>query len=427
MSNKLWIKITTPAHFFLGSVKKDTSRLSRISLRWILALSALFIFYNYLRGVRSPNLWSATQFLWNYEFGVIRRAFVGNIVHTLGIDSFYTYANFFYFSHAILLLQLALLFAWFKYCLHYLSRGGIYLSHWFTSLAIVVHIHFVGYLDNILVFLMLGLALLPFRPVLMILLCILGTLCHELFLFLGVPLLVFRAAVLIFTKKSKPEQRRILVFTAGAAVAICTFITYHLTFGHASTYSNESAVALEQSLSTHTNFPFRRDNLDILRRKNSDAVDYATTFLLQDGARPVLTSAAAMLPSILFNCFLFGVMLSKSRVHALKWPLMLCYVAACFSPLLLFPLAWDYLRWFSLMGLLSFLLILTWISATKEKLAIDSPALGLCYIIISAFTLMGNIQLFDGYFSAIFPFTEHWIYLGGVWAGIDPFPRMPGY
>lgn len=114
-------------------------------------------------------------------FGVIRRALIGDILRRLNIDAFYTYANFFYFSHVILLLQLLLIFYWFKYCLRYISNGGIYLSHWFASLAIVVHIHFVGYLDNILIFIMVGVALLPFYPALMLALCIIGTLCHELF------------------------------------------------------------------------------------------------------------------------------------------------------------------------------------------------------------------------------------------------------
>jgi hypothetical protein len=419
-------KKTAPMHFYLNHLGKHLSHISRLGMPWVLALSAIFIFYNYLRGVRAPNLWAATQMLWNYEFGVIRRALIGDILRRLNIDAFYTYANFFYFSHVILLLQLLLIFYWFKYCLRYISNGGIYLSHWFASLAIVVHIHFVGYLDNILIFIMVGVALLPFYPALMLALCIIGTLCHELFLFVGVPLLLFRGILLALSKTCSKRMRMVYLATASSTFLICTAITYHLTFGYFIVFNNETAIALEKSIAERTNFPLRKDNIGILHKKNSDVVNYATEFLLKDGKKPAIDSAVAMLPSILFNCLLFGFLLSKTELYHSRWPVLLCYILACASPLLLFPLAWDYLRWFSHMGILSFLLILTWISNTKEKVAIQSPVLTVCFVALSLYTLTTHILLFNGYESARFPFFEHWVYLDRVWSGFEVFPRIPG-
>jgi hypothetical protein len=56
------------------------------------------LLFSILRGIRFPNIWSYSHFLFNYDFGFTKRSLVGALIGLLGHPYLITYDFFFRFA-----------------------------------------------------------------------------------------------------------------------------------------------------------------------------------------------------------------------------------------------------------------------------------------------------------------------------------------
>ena len=74
--------------------------------RFYLTVIIVLSIFTFLRGLRQVSQWAATQLLWNYEFGFVKRALVGHIISLLPGN--YSYEKISYVCFAILLIEISL-------------------------------------------------------------------------------------------------------------------------------------------------------------------------------------------------------------------------------------------------------------------------------------------------------------------------------
>ena len=116
---------------------------------WYASILAI-LFLNILRGIRFPNMWSYTHFLFNYKFGFTRRGLIGEAVSRLDNPYLISYDFFVLFSLIIFcinMLLISVIIREFVYSQNLLLIGcSIIFS---SSLGIVFLSHSVGYFDHI--------------------------------------------------------------------------------------------------------------------------------------------------------------------------------------------------------------------------------------------------------------------------------------
>ena len=169
------------------------TRIFPVSSRAVSIVVVVIGLFSVLRGLRFPNIWSYTHYLFNYDYGLVKRGLIGAIVSGTGIDALTSYRFFYVLSFAILLLCLVFLF---RLALATIKSGGttsaVVPLVFFSSMSVVYLSHTAGYFDQI--GLLLTLLVLSVRSFsLRFLLGIAGTLfclfVHEAFLVLFFPVI----------------------------------------------------------------------------------------------------------------------------------------------------------------------------------------------------------------------------------------------
>src|SRR3954447_20710121 len=75
------------------------------SLLWLCVFGLIL---SWLRGIRSPNIWSAMHYQLDYSMGFLKRAFAGQVFSWIGVDRG-NYTQLFLISHIITLVSVAAL------------------------------------------------------------------------------------------------------------------------------------------------------------------------------------------------------------------------------------------------------------------------------------------------------------------------------
>src|SRR5688572_26778481 len=87
----------------MGGIARDSLPAQQRAVnRFMFILTLVLLLHGVLRGIRTPNLWSATHFLFNYDFGFVRRGLAGALISLASLPYLYTYQFFFYSSLAVL-------------------------------------------------------------------------------------------------------------------------------------------------------------------------------------------------------------------------------------------------------------------------------------------------------------------------------------
>ena len=111
------------------------------------------------KGIRLPNLWSATQLQLGYQMGFVKRAGAGALLHYLHLPIQH-YLMFAAFSFVILIAAVALFVPFVRD--NAVTDESVALTPIFaSSFAVPYFAHLVGYLDLILLTMALALLLLP--------------------------------------------------------------------------------------------------------------------------------------------------------------------------------------------------------------------------------------------------------------------------
>ncbi len=159
----------------------------------IYALPMVCMFVGVLSGIRLPNIWSMTLYLFDYNFGFSKRGLIGTILSYIFTPplSYWVLSGVALFIFAIMLIML-----WLLYIKLIHIEQNIYLIQllFFTSMGFVFLCHEIGYYDQVGLIVAITCILLPVDArsiILRLVLISIALLVHEAFLILFLPAVIF--------------------------------------------------------------------------------------------------------------------------------------------------------------------------------------------------------------------------------------------
>jgi hypothetical protein len=301
---------------------------------------------SFLRGVRRPSTWAATQALVNYDDGLVKRGLIGA---TLGkVFHAEKYTHFTLLSYAILCLLFVLLIA-----LTYRSGvfeqlgSGLLPALYFGSYAFTYLTHLVGYSDIVMATLAC-VCLLPRNPRIRLLLClpicILGMLVHESFLILFVPVILFG----LFVDGSRDQTSDSLKKTRLAIGAVsCVSLAVAAGLSLSRPMSDQQASALYGRMTLRADFPVRTDFSHVMQTSLAENVRGMWQFAHTSNFRmTLLIGAMVFVPTLILLGFAMKSIASRfdSRLVSNRWMVALALCTGL-APLSMTILGWDLDRW----------------------------------------------------------------------------------
>ncbi len=390
-----------------NSAVEDGSSLRSLFLnRGVYPLVLILTMLSVLRGIRLPNLWEYTQFLFNYEFGFVKRGLIGEILRRLDSPWFLSYEFYFLFSVFICLVNLALFFFLVRGFFESKNSTAILAAIVFAaSLGVVSLGNYIGIADQLglmILFLSLGARTFFKRWLVLMTLMPLSLLIHEgiLIMFFPVALISLVLAMdgqRLFSKQSVQVAAFILVSL------LTTWVVSQSTIGI------KEANQMKANLEEVVGHKLHRPTMSIMYWEVSDHArnmkDFRSAPWYWGGlSRQLMVT----LPTALFFIF---IMVGNLRAQHVDPFIIFMATMAALSPLVLHVVAWDTHRWNMLTITTSFLAL----SATyrvPDKVSNMNPSSVLCYMAIALIYLNGistiplrSTSLQD------FPFTHHYQYL----------------
>jgi len=387
---------------------------------WYFIVFGIF-FLSVMRGIRFPNIWSYTHFLFNYSLGFVKRGLIGEIISQLNYSYLKSYDFFLIFSTAIFLINIFLLSLLLWDFINSQKPIFLWSSLLFSSsLAVVFLSHSIGYFDHIgLLITLIALKLRGFNKKIVFLLIAMpfGILVHEINLIIFFPI-IFMLLVFALEADGWKADKVLLLGSFSAVVLILTvFIGNHnLTESEASQMYN--------TLQANIQYPLREDAFDTLCRNANDNLNILqshwsskTQFLIL--SQSLLVTSPTFTVFICFSCLI----LIRTKI---KYYLIVLSILASLSPLLMHFLGWDMHRWNTLAATTSFLMLyIVYTSRLKDQ---DITTPNYFYLIVVLLIFLNgsaSIPLFDGYYVKQFPFVEHQQYIIDLVYGREVFPYVP--
>lgn len=364
----------------------------------------LFTVISFLKGLRAPNNWAATQAQVGYSQGFVKRGLFGATVsHFLGLQH---YARFTLVS-TILLLTL------FAIGVLFTQRAGIGdrfgnlmpLAVFGASPVVMYLAHLNGYLEIPLA--ILTLLWLLVRPVwarflLAIPVVVTAILIHELFLFVFLPVLLLAFLLQASTGNSAIRRRWA---SAGFVSITLLALAVTLSVGLRASATADTVRRLKTEVVAKSDFPVRNDFFDVVTRSMGDNVKTMIAFpkhspwwLLQCAC--VLT----FVPSIAFLLLLTRKVIGTSVHRMPRWAFPACVLASA-SPLLLNAFGWDIGRWYALSGLATFLVLGVVCWYVPQRSVVLSRAMERAAIVVIALGMAAGGTLMDKMHATPYPFV----------------------
>ncbi len=373
-----------------------------------------------LRGIRFPNIWSYTHFLFNYEFGLVKRGLIGKIIKHfnspwLASYDFFVIVSALIFITNIMLLSL-LIRDWLKSKnLVLIGCSVIFVS----SLAVVFLSHSIGYFDHIgLLITLVAIRINGFGKKILFLLPSLtfALLVHEAIAIIFFPV-IFMSLLFDIQMENKGHQFTWLILLS-TLVVIFTWLVSN------STIKKSEALEMYSNLQTQTGYTLRKDAFNVLHRRGRDNLIIMNKIWFQTKRlHQFRESLLVILPVLLTFMYLTVYMLKKSNT---KIYLVILAVLASLSPQLLHVFGWDMHRWNTLTITTSFLMWYVVYRSRNRLLLIELPnGIYPIFILITFLNGISTIELFDDYSVKSFPFTEHQAYIVNVITGKESFPYLP--
>ena len=328
--------------------------------RFWIALAVFCTAVSFFKGIRLPDLWSATQSQLDYSGGFIRRGMFGEFLDLLNIHHYIPFAGISY------LLMVALLLVLWWYARHFRPLNifrAIVLAVFFSSFAVGYLASMVGFLDIPLALLVVGFLCvdsLPIRAVLAPPMIVLGILVHEIFAVVFVPVILLSFLLsAVPGDQTRRKFPRILIAYVIFLLALGMLTTFRIsTFP---TLPREGMAAFQEHIQQKVNFPLRPDLFLVLGRGVLDNLRIMSHYF-RTGRYWMDQASTAMI--FLPNALLFlwvstlclrSLSVGKGARRLLFWG----SVVASFVPLMMNFLGWDVGRWWALTELTAFLTMLT--------------------------------------------------------------------
>ena len=382
----------------------ETAAIFNRKTAWRVVALAIFLI-SILRGIRFPNLWSYSHYLFNYEYGFVKRGLLGTLIAHLP-PFFSTYAAFTLFSIAIFIINMILLGL---LLMALIDRGSPALTGavlvFASSMAVVFLAHTIGYFDHIgLLITLLTLRIKTFgwkmlfaAPAMIIALFI-----HEAILVIFFPIILLS---LLFSVED--EKRRKQLLHLGTLLLALILLAFFISN---SAISAENAQTMRYEFQEQIGYRLPRNAFEVLSRSSED--NLAVMKALWSDKERFLSMAESILvtaPSLLLIFYL----IFSLATHSLKNRWLLAFtLLAPLSPLLLHIMGWDLNRWNALAISMSFLALYLLSDSGFPAASIRlSPIVYPLILFLIFLNGASRIDLFDEYYVKQFPFPEHVEYL----------------
>jgi hypothetical protein len=390
------------------------------SKSFILILALTLLVYSILRGIKFPNIWSYTHYLFNYENGFTKRGLIGSIVRKIDIEFMYSYHFFFIFSIATFALSIALFIRLIKKSL---KPGDVYFELciylFMSSLALVFLSNTIGYFDHIgllITLIILNISSFKYKLLFAFPSFIFCLFTHE------ASAIIFFPVVFLSLLNEIPPKKNIKKYLSLIAFSItCIVVTFVVGGSTISENKILSSVEKAQHLTVTKLRPGafgvqqHGGYTDRLKKKQS-SLKYKKSLLKsisKTGPTALIFSAITIIYLIQINASFFLISLAT---------------LAAFSPLLLHYFAWDMHRFNTLTITTSFLVLLIFTSTNIcliKKIKKGHVFITACFILGILFNLNMKIPLLNGSVVNEIPFIEHYCYLKDVFHGNASFPDIP--
>jgi hypothetical protein len=399
---------------------------------YILIIVAGVFAVSLLKGLRMPNLWSATHMTFNYTQGFIRRGLFGHVLRALGGRNIYQYNKL--ALCAVVMFALAVL-AMARLVRRMLAtdggdRGLVAATLVFAaSPGIVFLAHEIGYLDYV------GFIAVPLFiawssrtarlwPIFYVAaaLSVVLALIHESMIIMFAPAmwLVLVSHAFAQNRARSLSRRTRWMLAAHVAGAALVALATSSVIGTLGTKSPERIHALQASIQRYANFPLRGDGFEALYRPVNDNLLQLMPWFWKnpDNQRYLIDGLLASLPGLI-ALSVYGVRLI-ARLPLVLLPRLLLgamFLGATMAPELLNFVGWDSARW----NTISFFAAFCCIAALRLRFPPDTAADPRRYriedpwaITLAAAGIVSGLTadyprfLFDGYVVRWFPFDTQW-------------------
>jgi hypothetical protein len=381
-----------------------------------------------LKGLRMPNLWSATHMTFNYSQGFIRRGLFGEILRIVGGQHPYNY-NRLALIAALMLVALAV-------AMVLLIKRAVATDVedlgfkaavlvFAASSGIVTLAHFIGYLDYVGLFLVLVVILVSARSSRRHLIFFLGipvilfvAFIHESQVLMLAPTLLFAMIchIVIRFRQGDISRRAKFSLVAIAAIGFVTAFVTSTAIGVVGTKSPAVINALQASVGKVANFPPRGDGFEALYRPVRDNIFKLMPWFWSNPENQtyLVLSMLSAFPAIAFLIFYGARLIGRLGLSKIaRTVVTAAFVAATLAPISLNFMGWDTTRWNAISLMACFYCIATvrlFFSSkvpAEPNLRVESPlVLTLAAVAIVLGLCSSNYDrfLFDGYSVQWFPF-----------------------
>ena len=402
-----------------------------------------------LKGLRMPNLWSATHMTFNYTQGFIRRGLFGQVLRAVGGRGVYRYDTLALI--AVVMFVLAVL-AMARLTRRMLATDGgdrglaAATLVFAASPGIVFLAHEIGYLDYmgfiaVPLFVVWAARTARLWPIFYVAigLSLVLALIHESMIIMFAPTMwLVLASHVITQSRARSLSRRTRWVLAGHAVAVAVIaLAASSVIGTAGTKTPDRIHALQASIQRYANFPLRGDGFDALYRPVRENLVHLMPWFWSnpENQRYLMNGIAASTPGLV-ALMVYGVRL-VARLPLPRLPRLLLgalLLGATLAPQLLNFAGWDSARWNTISFVAAFCSIATLrlffvrpatarapgvavevpvdvdVPVDVRRYRIDDPwAITLAAAgILCGLTTDYSRFLFDGYVVRWFPFDTQW-------------------
>jgi hypothetical protein len=379
------------------------------------ALVPTSIVYALLSGFRLPSRWATTNLILDYHFGFTKRGLFGELLDFLRAPP-YPYSFLAAVAYSIFLIALSLLLYLFWKGREVSGRSTLIFAGFFTSVGFVFLVHEVGYLDHIGL-LIAAICLLTGSSsagiCVRLALCALGILVHEAFM------LMFLPVVLADTWLASRSMLRVLT------VAVpCVFLGAHLGHYKAETPQSAEVAYYNGKLSDSQ---ITEDAIEPLRLGLSENLKVMAYYYHEAKyLRIFVAPIGVVAPLTIFFLWIVNSILIDAGI---RLPSRLIFMAAGLSPFALNLVAWDEVRFITLVQVTSFLLVLS-VTRRLGWRTLASPRLReltVLAVAVIALSLCSEVTLFDGYVMQKFPFTNDLRSLVKALSDSGPLMKAPAH
>ncbi|MCV6639138.1 hypothetical protein [Candidatus Albibeggiatoa sp. nov. NOAA] len=394
------------------------------SIRFWYFVTFTILFLSILKGIRFPNTWSYTHFLFDYSFGFIKRGIVGEAIHQLNYPYLVSYEFFFIFSAAILSINIFLISLLLRDFIKSKQPLFIGCSLLFaSSLAVVFLSHTIGYFDHIgLLVTLIAIRLYGFYKKIAFLLIAMpfSVLAHEATIIIFFPVIFMSLLFAIDVEGYRIKQTLILGVFSVAILVFTFFVGNNIL-------AESEAQQMYGNVQANTEYPLRKDAFNVLYRNAKDNLSIMQ-HRWSNKIRLITLVQSFLVTAPIFIAFIYFSTLILIRKVEVQYYLIVLSILASLSPLILHLFAWDMHRWNTLTMVTSFLMLYIVYRShlNNQPIIIPSRIYPLFFLLIFA-NQISLIPLFDGYYVKQFPFVEHQKYIIDLVYEKNVFPYVPNY